>query len=74
MKKASRTEGDEEEDEGGEEAAMNAMMSSIPVPRPGLVEQASHSSTAATIKNSSRPRPRVIEMSPEEEEEELENR
>lgn len=71
MKKASRTEGDEEEeDEGGEEAAMNAMMSSIPIPRAGLAKQASTATT--TVKSSTRPR--VIEMSPEEEEEELENR
>ena len=71
MKKASRTEGDEEEeDEGGEEAAMNAMMSSIPIPRAGLAKQTSRATT--TAKNSTRPK--VMEMSPEEEEEELENR
>lgn len=49
---------------------MNAMMSSIPIPRAGLAKQAS---TVTTIAKSST-RPRVIEMSPEEEEEELENR
>jgi hypothetical protein len=65
LKKASKAEGEDGEDEEGEEAAMNMMMSSVPVAR------AAASSKVSTTNSSVRPR---VEMSPDEEEEELENR